>query len=198
MSRCHWWHALIPLCLSYLSIDLHRPQKTQRTKGEDTSEKHDSQAKMSPWMCFYLDTEQMEQVLWHQPQFTNLEPVMKFGFSASNVLHDVQTPIISLSYTNWRKWNGRTATNMKTATLSGVSIQKRVQKRFGSFCLYCKTIGNSRESSADLCLASREHLEMKSGADCVSVAWQNVLYVKSSQDTMNKNTNTQNNCTHFL
>lgn len=63
-------------------LPLHWPTQAQKnTKnegGEGTSEKHDSQAKMSPWMCLDLDTKQMEQVLWRQPQFTNLEPVMKF------------------------------------------------------------------------------------------------------------------------
>lgn len=54
------------------------------------------------------------------------------------------------------------------------------------FASYCKAIGKSWESSADLCLASRERLETKSAAECVSAAWQNVLHVKSSQDTINK------------
>lgn len=40
---------------------------------------------------------------------------------------------------------------------------------------------------------------MKSGVDCVSAAWQNVLYVESSQDTMNKKTQgKKNDYTRFL
>lgn len=54
------------------------------------------------------------------------------------------------------------------------------------FASYCKAIGKIWESSADFCLASRERLETKSGAEWVSAAWQNVLHVKSSQDTINK------------
>lgn len=70
---------------------------------------------------------------------------------------------------------------------------------FDGFASYCKAIGKSWESSADLCLASRERLETKSGAECVSAAWQNVLHVKSSQDTINKKEKTkQNNYTFYL
>lgn len=70
---------------------------------------------------------------------------------------------------------------------------------FDGFASYCKAIGKSWESSADLCLASRERLETKSGAECVSAAWQNVLHVKSSQDTINKKEKTkQNNYTSYL
>lgn len=83
----------IPHRLSYLSIDLHGPKKnTKNEGGEGTSEKHNSQAKMSPWMCFYLDTEQIEQGLRSQPQFTNLKQVRKHGFNASKVLQDVKHP----------------------------------------------------------------------------------------------------------
>lgn len=70
---------------------------------------------------------------------------------------------------------------------------------FDGFASYWKAIGKSWESSADLCLASRERLETKSGAECVSAAWQNVLHVKSSQDTINKKEKTkQNNYRFYL
>lgn len=69
---------------------------------------------------------------------------------------------------------------------------------FDVSAFYWKAIGKSWESRVDLCLASREHLEMKSGADCVPAACQNVLYMKSSQDTVIKKKKTQNNGTRFL
>lgn len=69
---------------------------------------------------------------------------------------------------------------------------------FDGFASYCKAIGKSWESSADLCLASRERLETKSGAECVSAAWQNVLHVKSSQDTINKKEKNKTKQLHVL